>query len=399
MQPGLFRRIWNKEINSTQAMSKPWLWVLFVLAIVFYPIGELLLFPPASDFITPAEYGAATASATVSWGFIRLHFYEIWLGLLITVILFRIFIQIRGFQKGFQSSDRGIMMRNFAVYFPSVSIGIAIKILLTLLVALVWFASGHSFSEGMLAIENAGLSLGTWIQNHIPTLVNVNSKILALAIALTLFGLTNYFIHWLTHTSRLLWHVVHAPHHMPDYLNPVASPVANFLDILILVPGVILQSILAKLFYAEPLILEIGLITLFAYAFEIFNHTTVFYRLCAQNPILKFITNFLGGHGAYHYVHHSSAKEHQKANLGGGLFLMWDRVFGTFADPPKELPAIGLTGNPEIRMNPLRIMFGGIARIIFELKMNRGLRERVLILFGGIHYMPPVTREFVKKNS
>jgi hypothetical protein len=108
---------------------------------------------------------------------------------------------------------------------------------------------------------------------------------------------------------------------------------------------------------------------------------------------------YSGGHGAYHYLHHSSALEHQMVNLGGGIALLWDHVFGTFREPPLNAPAVGWTNNPEIYHNPLRVIFGGPARILYELRHNRGIALRLRVLFGPVDWNPPQTKDYLKKSK
>ena len=48
-------------------------------------------------------------------------------------------------------------------------------------------------------------------------------------------------------------------------------------------------------------------------------------------------------------------------------------------------------------MNPLRVIFGGPARIIYELRMNKNWKTRFLILFGPINYEPEISINYIKK--
>jgi len=44
-----------------------------------------------------------------------------------------------------------------------------------------------------------------------------------------------------------------------------------------------------------------------------------------------------------HKVHHSNNPEHFNKNLGN-LFVIWDRLFGTYQDVPSQPVALGLLG-------------------------------------------------------
>lgn len=96
-------------------------------------------------------------------------------------------------------------------------------------------------------------------------------------------------------------------------------------------------------------------------------------------------------------VHHSSAEEHRLANIGGGPFLIWDRVFGTYHKPPEEVPRMGLTGRPRLWMNVLRLGLAGYLEIWTDLRNNRSWNDRLKILFGPVSYSPPVASNFLTK--
>ncbi len=390
----MLKQIWNFEITTEQAAKFTWLPVLIIILSAGYIAMELLILPSLPEFLTVSEFkdylnqNDADKNNTVLILFVSL---------LIITFLTRQFVSVYGFFIKSKITNRALVYRSFLVYTTSGIIGLAASIVLLLAGGLIFLASGFSFADGAAFITKTETDLSAGISRYIPTLFVTHSKILALLLTLTVYSFTAYFMHYLTHVSRFLWHVAHGPHHLPDFLHPIGSPLAYTFDIFLLLPKVLAMAVISKLFYSEPLILEMGIYSLLMYNFEIFNHATVHYNFIRKYAVLRFFTQFFGGHGAYHYVHHSSAKEHQMANLGGGMFLLWDRVFGTFVEPPVEPPAIGWTNNPAIYMNPLRVIFGGPARIIYELRMNKNWKTRFLILFGPINYEPEISINYIKK--
>ncbi len=394
------KQLWNFEVTADYARSLKFLPLLTIIALTGYVFFEMLVAPPGAEFLTLAEvkqYFSPGAGAS----FLKTENTAllIWMILLPFTIGVRIFVSVYGYFIKSEIADRGLFYRNILVYTSSGLMTILIGVLLLLAGGFVYLATGHSFSQGFDFIAATETQLTGSISSVIPTLFVAPSKIIALLLALTLYSLTGYFLHWLTHVSRLLWHVVHAPHHLPDFLHPIGNPLAFTFDFVLLIPKVLSGAVLTKLFYSQPLVLEMGIWSLLMYNFEIFNHATVHYRFIQKYAVLRFLTQLFGGHGAYHYVHHSSAKEHQMANMGGGLFLLWDRIFGTFAEPPVEPPAIGWTNNPDIYMNPFRVILGGPARIVYELRENKNWKTRLLILFGPVNYMPPHTTDYIRKGG
>jgi hypothetical protein len=85
-------------------------------------------------------------------------------------------------------------------------------------------------------------------------------------------------------------------------------------------------------------------------------------------------------------------------NLGGGPFLIWDRLFGTYRKPYAEPPPLGLTNQPEIIWNPFRISFSGFAQMWYEWKHNKDWVVRFKIIFGSIWYKPPITKDYLNKD-
>jgi hypothetical protein len=50
---------------------------------------------------------------------------------------------------------------------------------------------------------------------------------------------------------------------------------------------------------------------------------------------------------------------------------------------------------PTMKLNPFRIIFSGLAQMVYELRMNRDWLTRMKIIFGGIYYVPPITKDFL----
>jgi hypothetical protein len=84
---------------------------------------------------------------------------------------------------------------------------------------------------------------------------------------------------------------------------------------------------------------------------------------------------------SHHRVHHASNPRYVDRNYAG-VFMVWDRLFGTFAaerddDPPKY----GLIKNIETH-NPLRIAFHEWAALFRDLFRARNPREAFYAVFG-----------------
>ncbi len=320
----------------------------------------------------------------------------IWVVLVLSCYIFRVYFIISSYFISLKMFDRQKFQRDFLVYILSVVLVVASTILLFRLIGLIYWLSGNGFHNGVMVLENMSDYFTRFIQKNVPTFVELPYPLalLTVLLGLTISSLGGYFIHWLTHQSRLLWLTVHRPHHMPEILHPVGIPLAFNFDFILIIPGLLFNVVFTKLVYSGSLLLETTLILIFYYHFEIFNHLSTHYHTAYHNKFVRFFSD-LTGSGIYHYVHHTSEVGKETVNLGGGIYLLWDRIFGTFELPKPIQPDKGLSGNPKILMNPFRVTFSGFAQIWYEWKHNRSWKTRWLILFGNVFYKPPITKEYL----
>jgi len=264
---------------------------------------------------------------------------------------------------------------------------------------------GYPPSAGFGAL----MDLAQWahaLAMQVPTLVTLPNW-LALLPTLMAVTLVHYGMHRWSHTRRLLWLLLHRPHHMPQHLAyattlPVVMAFPLFL--LMVVPYVFVFGALGKLFAAEPLYKEMILFQLVVYIGEIYGHSPALYERAIRNPLVRWLGYFYT-QGVYHVLHHSAASDSARCtsnntvNIGPGLFCCWDRLFGTYMPLPEKVPPMGLHGQPALHMNPLRMLFAGVAQIAFELWHNRSPGAWWKILAGPSTWTPPVSRDFLVRQA
>jgi hypothetical protein len=61
-----------------------------------------------------------------------------------------------------------------------------------------------------------------------------------------------------------------------------------------------------------------------------------------------------------------------------------------------EEPQFGLTNQPALELSAMAVVFGGLQQIWYELKHNKDFLTRIKIIFGGIYYIPPITKDYLK---
>ncbi|MBK9329620.1 MAG: sterol desaturase family protein [Sphingobacteriales bacterium] len=391
------RHWWEVDWNISRPSAHFYLLVVviafgYTFMELFLKIGNPGLKIGISDFIRLLQGQISYEAPAI----VKQLFPYMWIAGVLSCYIFRVYLIISSYFISMRMFDRQKFQRDFLVYIFSVVLVVAATVLLFRIIGLIYWLSGNGFHNGVMVMENMADRFQYFIYNNIPTLVELPYPVALLTIflGLTVSSLGGYFIHWLTHQSRLLWLTVHRPHHMPEILHPVGIPLAFNFDFILIIPGLLFNVLFTKLFYEGSLILETTLILIFYYHFEIFNHLSTHYHTAYHNRFVRFFSD-LTGSGIYHYVHHTSEVGKETVNLGGGIYLLWDRIFGTFEQPQPTPPNTGLSGNPSILMNPFRVTFSGFAQIWFELKHNHSLKTRWLILFGNVFYKPPVSKEYL----
>jgi sterol desaturase/sphingolipid hydroxylase (fatty acid hydroxylase superfamily) len=101
---------------------------------------------------------------------------------------------------------------------------------------------------------------------------------------------------------------------------------------------------------------------------------------------------------SHHRVHHASNPQYIDRNYGGVLIVL-DRLFGTFAEECADAPCrYGLT-KPLQTNNPVRIAFHEWMNIARDLLAARSLREAIGILFGPPGWRPAVPASAAARST
>jgi len=93
---------------------------------------------------------------------------------------------------------------------------------------------------------------------------------------------------------------------------------------------------------------------------------------------------------SHHRVHHATNPRYVDRNYAG-IFMAWDRMFGTFAaETDADPPEYGLIRNIHT-YNPLRIAFHEWAAMFQDLLRARSVREVIGYVFGPPGWRPDGT--------
>jgi len=401
------RRLIEWELPEIDERHRRWVTLFFVVFAFTFPFTIML--PDVLGDVVTVGPGVIDPGLTTTELMERVRrrvlateraeaavFLELFPLLLSLLLTFAGVVVYRGYADYPRTLGRRVPLRA-AVLMVGVNAATVVPFLLLLAVlGLAASAMGLPFERGWEAVR--GLTVvGEQLVASIPRLVELPYPLPLIAAILTV-ELPLYWFHRLGHTWRPVWLLFHRPHHMPRELTIPMTPavvVAFPLFFLITLPLTLAVGIGARLFHPETMIMEALLFRVVTQAVGIFSHNSAHYAPLRRSRFAMLLGHLTVG-GPYHYVHHSALPQHACCNLTGGgcFFLFWDRVFGTFAEPPLDKPPVGLTGSAELYPNPLRLALAGVLQLLYELKHNRGLGQRLRIVLGPSSYDPPVTKDY-----
>ena len=173
-----------------------------------------------------------------------------------------------------------------------------------------------------------------------------------------------YWYHRFSHRVRFMW-AVHMNHHSSEEMNFTVALRQAWFGPITKVP----------FFFVLPLIGFDPLITALAGAaatlWGVTGHTQIIKTLGPLEYI--FVTP------SSHRVHHGSNPEYIDKNYGN-MFIVWDRIFGTFAKEKNKV-IFGITENVKT-FNPIKITFMNWLKMYQDFKNSNSLSDKANSFFG-----------------
>ena len=210
------------------------------------------------------------------------------------------------------------------------------------------------------------------------------------ALAFVLDDLAYYWVHRCSHESNILWagHVVH--HSSEEYNLTVALRQSS------------LHGLIGWIFYMPLALLGIP-VTVWAvcHAVNLVYQFWIHTREIGRLPVpIEAVMNT----PSHHRVHHGVNPQYQDRNYAG-VFIIWDRLFGTF-EPEVEEPVYGIT-KPLASWNPVWANLHVIRDIVHNVRRATRWGDKLRIIFGRPGWKPaelgpsetprPVTPETYRK--
>lgn len=189
--------------------------------------------------------------------------------------------------------------------------------------------------------------------------------------AFVVYDFFYYWKHRMGHEVSLLWaaHVVH--HSSEDY---------NLTTALRQTSGALFTWIfflpLALLGMEPAMLITVAALNL---VYQFWVHTQHINRLGWLEYVLVTPSN--------HRVHHAQNRRYIDKNYGG-VFIIWDRLFGTFADEdPDNPPVFGIRGALN-SFNPIRANFQVYAQLCRDSYYTQSWRDKVRVWLGRTGWRP-----------
>jgi sterol desaturase/sphingolipid hydroxylase (fatty acid hydroxylase superfamily) len=203
----------------------------------------------------------------------------------------------------------------------------------------------------------------------------------ALLAAVLLWDFAFYWEHRLSHEHRVMW-AAHVNHHSSRYFNlstALRQSWTGFVGDWVYAPLVLLGFSPAQVARAAQLDL----------LYQFWVHTELVERLPRW-------AEWVLSTPAHHRVHHGSNPRYLDRNYGG-ILIVWDRLFGTFA-PAGERVRYGLTTDITT-VNPFRIAFHEWAALARDVIAAPSWQERFRYAAGPPGWAPSASRHLFGSSS
>jgi sterol desaturase/sphingolipid hydroxylase (fatty acid hydroxylase superfamily) len=245
--------------------------------------------------------------------------------------------------------------------FTSLGMG-TVSVFINLTVKLLYFGLFMRLYEA-LAIFSIGTQWWAWL------------------LLIFLDDFTFYWHHRLSHQVRVLW-AAHSNHHSSQYYNLSTALRQSWTEYIY---KYIFWLPLPILGFHPVMIFTVISVSLI---YQFFIHT----QMVAKLGWLEWFMNT----PSHHRVHHATNPKYLDKNHGG-IFIIWDRLFGTFTEEDEDdKPVYGLTTNVG-SYNLWRVAFFEFGRLGQDFRQVASWRTRIKMLFYPPAWKPHTPRPVDEK--
>jgi alkylglycerol monooxygenase len=211
-----------------------------------------------------------------------------------------------------------------------------------------------------------------WLVNNI-AIYHIKTTWLTYVVAFIVLDFAGYWVHRWSHHINIFWNL-HIIHHSSEEFNlacALRQSISNFVNIFtfLLIPAALVGVPAEVIAVLAPL-------HLFA---QFWYHTRHINKMGFLEKIV--VTP------SHHRVHHAINKEYLDKNLSQ-IFIIWDKLFGTFQEELKEAPPVYGITRPVRTWNPVKINFQHLWLLIKDAWRTRSWKDKFTLWFKPTGYRP-----------
>ena len=235
-----------------------------------------------------------------------------------------------------------------------------------------------SLSSGMTNTIKDALKVGVliisyaWLVDKI-AIVKLEPLWLAVLIAFIIEDFAGYWMHRLHHRVNLFWNR-HIIHHSSEEFNLSCA---------------LRQSISTIFRFSAVLMIPAALLGIPATIFAVLAPIHLFMQFWYHTRVINKmgILEYLIVTPSHHRVHHAINPEYLDKNYSQ-IFIIWDKMFGTFQPELKEVPPVYGTLRPVSTWNPVIINFKHVWQIIKDAWHSEKFIDKLKIWFMPTGWRP-----------
>ena len=226
-------------------------------------------------------------------------------------------------------------------------------------------------TKDVLGISIALISY-EWLVNKI-AIINIGTYWYTYVIVFIVLDFAGYAVHALNHKVNFFWNA-HIIHHSSEEFN-LACALRQSISVFVKLFVILLLP--AALLGIDPIVIAVvAPLHLFA---QFWYHTQHIGKMGFLEKII--VTP------SHHRVHHAMNVEYMDKNYGQ-IFIVWDKLFGTFQEERKDVPPVYGVTRPVRTWNPIKINFQHMWLLVSDAWRTRNWKDKFKIWFMPTGWRP-----------
>ena len=226
-------------------------------------------------------------------------------------------------------------------------------------------------TKDVLGLSIAIISYG-WLVDKV-SVFEISSGWITFVIAFIVLDFAGYWVHRISHEYNIFWNN-HIIHHSSEEFN-LACALRQSISSVVRIFGIFLLPA-AILGVPQEVISVVAPLHLFA---QFWYHTRHINRMGFLEKII--VTP------SHHRVHHAINPIYLDKNYGQ-IFIIWDRIFGTYQEELSDVPAVYGVTRPVQTWNPIKINFMHLWLLIKDAWRAQNFADKLRIWFMPLGWRP-----------